>query len=94
MAACASARSAIVTRAALQALGQLVAHALELAEIEQPRLAGAVPAGAVEAAHLGERGHERVRQLALEPGDLRRAASAARPARPSSYADTGGDLRR
>ena len=58
-----------------QALRELVPDALQLAEIEQ---AGVATAGArlVEPAHSGG-GHERIGQLALEPGDLgpHRAAS-------------------
>ena len=52
-----------------EAFDQVVAHPLELAEIEQP---GSVPAtlgDPLESAHR-ECGHERVGELALEPDDL------------------------
>ena len=51
-----------------EAFGELVAHALELAEIEQPRLA-ARGDGLGEAAHR-KGGDEGVGQLTLEPRDL------------------------
>ena len=50
-------------------LGQLVADPLELAEIEQPRLAARRIAAECQAAHLRS-GHERVGELTLEAGDL------------------------
>jgi hypothetical protein len=51
-----------------KALGQFVAHALELAQVEQPWL-GMSPVKVLEPSHR-ICGHERVGQLALELCDL------------------------
>jgi hypothetical protein len=52
-----------------QALGELIADALELPEVEEPRIGGVLATGLTEAAHrVG--GNEGVRQLTLELGDL------------------------
>jgi hypothetical protein len=56
-------------------LGELVPHALEFAQVEQPRLGGRRLAMEIELAH-GEGSQESIRQLALERGDL----AAQRPA--------------
>jgi hypothetical protein len=54
-----------------QAFGQIVADALELAEIEQPRRGSGYRVNLGEATHaVGERRHEGFRELALELGDL------------------------
>jgi hypothetical protein len=54
-----------------QALGQVVADALELSEVEQPRRGSRYRTSLGHTAHaVGERRHESFRQLALELGDL------------------------
>jgi len=54
-----------------QAFGQVVANALELPEIEQPRRGSRSRVNLGETAHaVGERRHEGFRELALELGNL------------------------
>ena len=64
----------------LEPLGQLVADPLELAQVEQPRVPACAPQVLGQAAHRVRR-HERVRELALEPRDLRSQGAPRRAAR-------------
>jgi len=55
----------------LKALGQVIADPLEISEAENPRFRSGPGTGNGDPVHaVGERGHEGIRQLALELGDL------------------------
>jgi len=66
----------------LQTAGEPIARALELGEVEQARPRRGLPARSRTAAagrgDIGERVHDDLRELALEPGDLRLQRGACR----------------